>query len=154
LPSQSKWRNFLQILGRTTLIAIFGSAGVLYYIAKQERHPGNQLPLDPEKKTLVVLGSGWGASSLLKTLDTTEYNVVRLFLVRVGDPCDVTSQVVISPKNYFLFTPLLPSVAVGTVNPRSIIQPTRYITRHKKRAVSVIEADAQEVDVRRTTSQG
>lgn len=28
----------------------------------------------------------------------------------------------ISPKNFFLFTPLLPSVAVGTLSPRSIIQ--------------------------------
>ena len=56
-------------------------------------------------------------------------------------------QVVISPKNYFLFTPLLPSVAVGTLNPRSIIQPTRYITRHKSRNVSVIEAEATDVDV-------
>jgi NADH dehydrogenase FAD-containing subunit len=57
-------------------------------------------------------------------------------------------QVVISPKNYFLFTPLLPSVAVGTLSPRSIIQPTRYVTRHKTRAVEVIEAEAQHVDVR------
>jgi len=57
-------------------------------------------------------------------------------------------QVVISPKNYFLFTPLLPSVAVGTLNPRSIIQPTRYVTRHKARNVSVIEAEATDVDVR------
>ncbi|KAF9465885.1 pyridine nucleotide-disulfide oxidoreductase-domain-containing protein [Collybia nuda] len=126
---QSKWRGFLQILGRATLITIFGGAGAFYYITQQERNPGHQLPADPEKKTVVVLGSGWGATSLLKTLDTTEYNVV-----------------VISPKNFFLFTPLLPSVAVGTLNPRSIIQPTRYITRHKTRAVSVIEADAQEVD--------
>lgn len=45
-----------------------------------------------------------------------------------------------------MFTPLLPSVAVGTISPRSIIQPTRYITRHKKRLVSVIEAEAQSVD--------
>jgi NADH dehydrogenase FAD-containing subunit len=31
-------------------------------------------------------------------------------------------QIVVSPNNYFLFTPLLPSVAVGTLNARSIIQ--------------------------------
>jgi hypothetical protein len=54
-------------------------------------------------------------------------------------------QVVISPKNYFLFTPLLPSIAVGTLNPRSIIQPTRYTTRRKSRNVS--EAEATNVDV-------
>jgi len=128
-PRQSRWRNFLQILGRTTLIALIAGSGGFYYITQREKHPGAQLPFDPEKKTVVVLGSGWGATSLLSTIDTTDYNVV-----------------VISPKNFFLFTPLLPSVAVGTLNPRSIIQSTRYITRHKSRAVSVIEAEATDVD--------
>lgn len=126
---QSRWRSFLQILGRTTLITVLLGAGGFYYISHRDRHPGPQLPFDPEKKTIVVLGSGWGATSLLKNLDTLDYNVV-----------------VISPKNFFLFTPLLPSVAVGTLNPRSIIQPTRYMTRHKRRQVSVIEAEATEVD--------
>ena len=56
-------------------------------------------------------------------------------------------QVVVSPRNFFLFTPLLPSVAVGTLNTRSIIQSVRYITRHKTRNVSVIEAEATDVDV-------
>jgi NADH:ubiquinone reductase (non-electrogenic) len=37
-------------------------------------------------------------------------------------------------------------VTVGTLEPRSIIQPTRYITRHKKRRVAVYEAEAQAVD--------
>jgi len=110
-------------------VVTVGTLGVLYYLAQKEKTPGVQLPHDPEKKTLVVLGSGWGATSLLNSMDTTDYNVI-----------------VISPKNYFLFTPLLPSVAVGTLNPRSIIQPTRYVTRHKKRQVSVIEASATEVD--------
>lgn len=73
-------------------------------------------------------------------------------LVSEDSITDTAPQVVISPKNFFLFTPLLPSVAVGTLNPRSIIQPTRYITRHKTRAVAVIEADAQEVDVRLSLS--
>ncbi|KAF7377668.1 Mitochondrial external NADH dehydrogenase [Mycena sanguinolenta] len=84
------------------------------------------------------LSSCWvadgGATSFLNTLDTTDYNVV-----------------VVSPKNYFLFTPLLPSVAVGTLSPRSIIQPTRYVTRHKARAVEVIEAEAHHVDVANKT---
>ncbi|KAG6828439.1 hypothetical protein H0H92_007966 [Tricholoma furcatifolium] len=128
-PKQSKWRGFLQVLGRTTLITLLGGAGAFYYITQRERSPGSQLPFDDSKKTVVILGSGWGATSLLKTIDTTEYNVV-----------------VISPKNFFLFTPLLPSVAVGTLNPRSIIQSTRYITRHKARGVSVIEAEARDVD--------
>ncbi|CCM01246.1 uncharacterized protein FIBRA_03295 [Fibroporia radiculosa] len=127
-PNSRFWRRFLQTVGGVTLVTI-GSLGAFYYVAQKDKTPGVQLPHDPEKKTLVVLGSGWGATSLLKSLDTTDYNVI-----------------VISPKNYFLFTPLLPSVAVGTLNPRSIIQPTRYVTRHKTRQVSVIEASATEVD--------
>ncbi|THH32192.1 hypothetical protein EUX98_g1987 [Antrodiella citrinella] len=126
---RSKWRGFLQNLGRVTLVTILTAGGAFYYVAHKERTPGEQLPHDPEKKTLVILGSGWGATSLLSKLDTKDYNVV-----------------VISPKNYFLFTPLLPSVAVGTLSPRSILQPTRYVTRHKARSVAVIEASATEVD--------
>ncbi len=60
--------------------------------------------------------------------------------------CFPSLQVVISPRNYFLFSPLLPSVTVGTLEARSIIQPTRFITRHKKRKVAVYEAKATDVD--------
>lgn len=128
-PRPSRWKTFLQSVGRATLILTISGIGIFYFIAQRDKHPGPQMPFDPEKKTLVVLGSGWGATSLLKTLDTTDYNVV-----------------VVSPRNFFLFTPLLPSVAVGTLNTRSIIQSVRYITRHKTRNVSVIEAEATDVD--------
>lgn len=99
-------------------------------------HPPDQLDADTTKPTLVVLGSGWASTSFLKNLDTEEFNVV-----------------VVSPRNYFLFTPLLPSVTVGTLENRSIIQPTRYITRHKKRKVAVYEAEASDVDpIKKTVS--
>ena len=58
---------------------IVAGAG-FYYVARQERTPGTQLPHDPTKKTMVVLGSGWGATSFLKKLDTTDYNVVSAFV--------------------------------------------------------------------------
>jgi hypothetical protein len=76
---QSKWRTFQLILGRVTLATIITAAGTFYYITQKDRHPGAQLPFDPEKKTIVVLGSGWGATSLLKTLDTADYNVVSVY---------------------------------------------------------------------------
>ena len=53
------------------------AGGLFYYVAHKDRTPGPQEPHDPTKKTIVVLGSGWGATSLLNSLDTEEYNVVR-----------------------------------------------------------------------------
>ncbi|EJT99670.1 NADH dehydrogenase [Dacryopinax primogenitus] len=131
---QSRWRSFLQTVGRLTLATVVLSAGAFVYVVQRDRNPGEQLAHDPSKKTIVVLGSGWAATSLLKKLDTEYYNVV-----------------VISPHNYFLFTPLLPSVSVGTLEARSVIQPTRYITRHKTRRVEVYEGEAKSVDVKNKT---
>lgn len=62
------------------------------------------------KKNLLVLGSGFGAFSVLKEIDTNLYNVK-----------------IISPRNHFLFTCLLPSTTVGTIEFRSIIEPIRNI---------------------------
>ena len=49
----------------------------------------------------MVLGTGWGAMSLLRQIDTKQYEVV-----------------VISPRNHFVFTPLLAGSAVGTLEHR------------------------------------
>jgi NADH dehydrogenase FAD-containing subunit len=42
------------------------------------------------------------------------------------DAYDVT---VVSPRNHFIYTPLLPSATVGTVESRSIVEPIRALTR-------------------------
>ncbi|KAF8269448.1 FAD/NAD-P-binding domain-containing protein [Lactarius quietus] len=128
-PELSRWRRTLQTIGRVTLITIVTSGGVFYYITQKDRHPGSQLPHDPSKKNVVVVGSGWASTAFLKSIDTADYNVT-----------------VISPRNFFLFTPLLPSVAVGTLASNSILQPIRYLTRHKERKITVIEAEAKSVD--------
>ena len=65
-----------------------------------------------DKPKLVILGTGWGSVSLLKTLDPGEYHVT-----------------VVSPENYFLFTPMLPSATVGTLGLRSLVEPVRVIVR-------------------------
>jgi NADH:ubiquinone reductase (non-electrogenic) len=36
------------------------TGGVFYYITQRERNPGPQLPHDPSKKNVVIVGSGWG----------------------------------------------------------------------------------------------
>ncbi len=78
---------------------------------------------------LTRIGTGWGAVALLKKLDTENYNVI-----------------VVSPRNYFLFTPLLPSCTTGLVEHRSIMEPIRNILRHKKATVKYYEAEATKVD--------
>jgi NADH:ubiquinone reductase (H+-translocating) len=62
------------------------------------------------KPKLVILGTGWGAVALLKTLKPEDYHVT-----------------VISPSNQFLFTPMLPSATVGTLELRSLVEPVRKI---------------------------
>jgi NADH:ubiquinone reductase (non-electrogenic) len=69
----------------------------------------------PRKKKVVVLGTGWAATSFLKGLDASMYDVQ-----------------VVSPRNYFAFTPLLPSVTCGTVEARSIVEPIRNIIKKVK----------------------
>lgn len=62
------------------------------------------------KKKLVVLGSGFGAFSALKELDSDLFDIK-----------------IVSPRNHFLFTCLLPSTTVGTIEFRSIIEPIRNV---------------------------
>ncbi|KAI9248977.1 hypothetical protein EDC94DRAFT_624556 [Helicostylum pulchrum] len=121
----TKW-TVLKTSAKVSLVA-----GMTYgcYEMYVQRHPLVQAETDPEKKTIVILGSGWASTSFLKDIDTDHYNVV-----------------VVSPRNYFLFTPLLPETTVGTIDVRSVIEPTRFIARHKSRSVKVIEAECTQID--------
>ena len=78
------------------------------------------------------------AVSILKEINPGDYHVV-----------------VISPTNYFLFTPLLPSATVGTLEPRynlfrnwlmrSLVEPIRKIITRCR--AHYIEAYAEDVDM-------
>merc|ERR1711937_371501 len=61
-----------------------------------------------QRERLVILGTGWGSFAVLKNADKKKYDIT-----------------VVSPRNYMLFTPMLPMVTVGTVDGRSIIDPIR-----------------------------
>uniref|UniRef100_A0A0E0LM99 NADH:ubiquinone reductase (non-electrogenic) n=1 Tax=Oryza punctata TaxID=4537 RepID=A0A0E0LM99_ORYPU len=63
-----------------------------------------------EKPRVVVLGTGWAACRFLKDVDTRAYDVV----------C-------ISPRNHMVFTPLLASTCVGTLEFRSVVEPVSRI---------------------------
>ncbi|KAG5359608.1 External alternative NADH-ubiquinone oxidoreductase [Yarrowia sp. C11] len=127
-PRRKKF-HFWRSLWRLTYLSAIASLGYVGYRIYVIRNPSDQLPADPSKKTLVVLGSGWGSVSFLKKLDTSNYNVI-----------------VVSPRNYFLFTPLLPSCPTGTIEHRSIMEPIRGIIRHKQAECQYLEADATKID--------
>ncbi|GES59112.1 alternative NADH-dehydrogenase [Aspergillus terreus] len=128
-PKPKKRFRFLRWTWRLTWLSGVGMVGALTYSIYDQRHPLEQFEPDPTKKTLVILGTGWGSVSLLKKLDTENYNVV-----------------VISPRNYFLFTPLLPSCTTGLIEHRSIMEPIRNILRMKKANVKFYEAEATKID--------
>lgn len=74
---------------------------------------------------VLVLGCGFAGFSLLYRLNRKAWDATLL-----------------TPRNYFLFTPLLPSAVAGSVEFRSILEPAR----RRLRGVRVIEASAESVD--------
>jgi hypothetical protein len=63
------------------------------------------------KEHIVVLGSGWGSASFISELNPDLYDIT-----------------VISPRNHFIFTPMLAGASVGSVEYRSICQPIREVS--------------------------
>ncbi|XP_022715959.1 internal alternative NAD(P)H-ubiquinone oxidoreductase A1, mitochondrial-like [Durio zibethinus] len=76
----------------------------------ESRYPGLEATKPGEKPRVVVLGTGWAACRFLKGLNTKIYDVV----------C-------ISPRNHMVFTPLLASTCVGTLEFRSVAEPVSRI---------------------------
>jgi NADH dehydrogenase FAD-containing subunit len=77
---------------------------------------------------LLILGSGFAAFGLLKRIDLRTYDVT-----------------VVSRRNHFLYTPLLASTAVGTVEFRTIIEPVR----RSRPGARFLLGDAEAIDVDR-----
>ena len=84
----------------------------LQYGSKLADSLSDEAPAKPTED-IVVLGSGWGAAALVGALGNKGERVT-----------------VVSPRNYFLFTPMLAGAAVGTVEYRSITQPVRSLNKH------------------------
>ncbi|KAK5112596.1 hypothetical protein LTR62_003910 [Meristemomyces frigidus] len=82
-----------------------------YYVSDDEPEFRDQ----KHKPKLVILGTGWASVALLKQLTPGEYHVTM-----------------VSPSNHFLFTPMLPSATVGTLEFRSLVEPIRRIVRQAK----------------------
>lgn len=80
------------------------------------------------KERVVILGSGWGGYTLSRHLSPTQYKPL-----------------VISPRSYFVFTPLLTETAAGNLDFSNIVEPVR----DKKSQVDFIQAAARSVDFKR-----
>src|SRR5688500_13076093 len=81
---------------------------------------------------VVVLGGGFGGIEAMRVLER-----------RLGGRADV-ELLLISDRNYLLFTPLLPQVASSMVDPRHIIQPIRDLRgsrRFRFRRDEVVDID-------------
>jgi NADH dehydrogenase len=74
--------------------------------------PNYEKPSRVHKPKLIILGSGWGATSVISTLDKDAYDVY-----------------LVSPFDHFTFTPLLPSGTVGTLELRSLMESIRKLLR-------------------------
>ncbi|KAE8337122.1 hypothetical protein BDV24DRAFT_154677 [Aspergillus arachidicola] len=116
---------------RLFLVTAVGYCGYLAWTVCSTEETAKPVTPATEKKNLVVLGTGWGSVSFLRDLDIDNYNVS-----------------VISPRNYFLFTPLLPSCTTGLVEEHSLMEPIRNFFKGKS-AVAFYEAEATKVDPER-----
>eukprot|EP00887_Chlorella_sp_A99_P003621 scaffold7.g3621.t1 len=99
-------------------------------------HRGPAAAHATKKKThIVVLGSGWGSAGFIKSLDPSIFG-----------PLGDYELTVISPRNFFLYTPLLPAAAGGAVEERSIVEPIRSLLCNKGR---YYEAQCLSIDPQR-----
>ncbi|KAK7733954.1 hypothetical protein SLS53_008106 [Cytospora paraplurivora] len=62
------------------------------------------------KERVVILGSGWAGYAFARTLDPNKYE-----------------RIVVSPRSYFVFTPLLASTSVGTLEFRATLESIRRL---------------------------
>lgn len=85
---------------------------------------------DGQRRRVVVLGTGWAAHALAKVIDPTS--------------CDVS---IVSPRNYFVFTPMLAAASVGSVEYRSILEHIRSANP----TLHFLQGSCEDVDMERHT---
>ncbi|KAI8939021.1 hypothetical protein NX059_004864 [Plenodomus lindquistii] len=83
-----------------------------------------------DRERVVILGSGWAGFTVARGLDPKKFQAV-----------------VVSPRSYFAFTPLLASTAVGTLEFRTALEPVRS----KRTKVDFFQGWADDVDFKNKT---
>jgi NADH dehydrogenase len=85
---------------------------------------------DDQRERVVILGSGWGGYTISRRLSPKLY-----------------SPIIISPRSYFVFTPLLTDAASGSLDFSNIVEPVR--DAHAK--IDFIQAAARGIDLKKKT---
>ncbi|KAJ5834064.1 FAD-dependent pyridine nucleotide-disulfide oxidoreductase [Penicillium robsamsonii] len=99
-------------------------------LATHVEQPVAAQPSDNKKERVVILGSGWGGYTLSRRLSQKTY-----------------APLIISPRSYFVFTPLLTNTASGSLDFSNIVEPVR----DPRAKVDFIQAAARGVNLKKKT---
>ncbi|KAJ5167214.1 uncharacterized protein N7482_005995 [Penicillium canariense] len=83
-----------------------------------------------KKERVVILGSGWGGYTVSRRLSPQSF-----------------SPLIVSPRSYFVFTPLLTDTASGSLDFSNIVEPVR----DRRAKVDFIQAAARAIDLKKKT---
>jgi NADH dehydrogenase len=98
--------------------------------ATQVEHSDAGSQSDHQKERVVILGSGWGGYTMSRRLSPKTF-----------------SPIIVSPRSYFVFTPLLTDTASGSLDFSNIVEPVR----DPGAKVDFIQAAARSVDLKKKT---
>mmetsp|Transcript_36100 Transcript_36100/g.90589 ORF Transcript_36100/g.90589 Transcript_36100/m.90589 type:complete len:586 (+) Transcript_36100:49-1806(+) len=130
-----RFRTIWRVAAYATAATAVGAAGCTAVCLWSERHVAAlDWQRDPLKEDLVIVGAGWGAVAALQSLGSSP----------ARSPYNVT---VVADRDHFLFTPLLPSAAVGTLQVASLATPMRWLCT--RAGARFLLARAVDVDVAR-----
>jgi len=121
---QIRRRKIVAAVLITSVIAYEGSVYLKDYLEVESEN----------KKKIVILGSGFAAMSILETINTKKYDVT-----------------VVSPRSYFLFTPLLTDTSLGFVKMESIVEPVRQFAKRNWKNFTFYEAFCNDIDPKKNT---
>eukprot|EP01119_Soliformovum_irregulare_P018693 TRINITY_DN5782_c0_g1_i2.p1 TRINITY_DN5782_c0_g1~~TRINITY_DN5782_c0_g1_i2.p1 ORF type:complete len:563 (+),score=181.79 TRINITY_DN5782_c0_g1_i2:136-1689(+) len=127
-------RNFF---GLGLLGGVGAAFGVIWVIDRILNPPST---LQKDRPKVVVVGAGWAGLSAVGQIDPNLYDVT-----------------LVSPRNYFLFTPLLTNVTFGAIDPNAVAEPIRsFLSRYGREDTTYLEAYCTDVDPikKKVTCQG
>jgi len=87
-------------------------------------------PEYPDKPKIVILGTGFGALAMASSINTHKFQVS-----------------IVSPRAYFMYTPMLPASTTGSLPFECIVEPVRHLANRTKKFFQYYEASCQDIDL-------